>query len=606
MKDTPHNNFPSESTIWLEASDDVSIVIPSMREEQLIDSEVAELVAAIVRQTRQHPDIVHGVSVSGAIAFRQLIQGFAQIENKQTLGIIEKAAMIALPPRVLTRQGDRESAIAIVSDIIQEILYGILSDIQISSSQQIKDIEQLSMEDFIEALQNLGLSEALQNQNFGQSNEKGKIEIVSDKDGYQQILDNLTYRNSQRKDTEEWYQALEKAIKNLMADLENKRATDKISLSDYRFEKKKLEEMLNSTWHLQSKMSEKELAETVIEFMDAKDKQWQKELDFQDMYVYYHIKETNDGGELSLPKRSWYSLKVVIDYFKHQDLVNTDKTGTTFGLTARALDVVLKYFILRPDKEGKSRFIKSHPKSDVNERRKETRKYITGDVYRDISIRHTLREIARRKKKLSEIDRRDLRVFIKENRRPKSDIMLCLDSSGSMGFHQKLILARLAAAALAKAALQRGDRVGIVSFDDLGEIIISPTDKEDVIFSYLAGIKAGGNTNIGDGLKCAKQPLLRENHQNQKSIVLITDGEPTAISEKAIHWLEPIEERDLTFDYAILETRRAASSGIETSVIHITDEKEAGKNLVNTIAKLGHGRVQRITRPADLKEIVWQ
>jgi phage terminase large subunit-like protein len=62
----------------------------------------------------------------------------------------------------------------------------------------------------------------------------------------------------------------------------------------------------------------------------------------------------------------------------------------------------------------------------------------------------------------------------------------------------------------------------------------------------------------------------------------------------------------LTFDYTILETKRAALNGIETSVIHITDEKEAGKNLVNTIAKLGHGRVQRITRPADLKEIVWQ
>jgi Mg-chelatase subunit ChlD len=606
MRDTPHKNFPAESTIRLEASGDMSNVIPSMREEQLIDSEVAELVAAIVHQTRQHPDIVHGVSVSGAIAFRQLIQGFAQIENKQTLNIIEKAAMIALPPRVLTRQGDRESAIAIVSDIVQEILYGIVSDIQIISSQQIKDIEQLSLEDFIEALQNLGFSEALQNQNLGQSNEKGKIEIVSGKDGYQQILDNLTHRNSQRKDTEEWYQALEKAIKSLMADLENKRATDKISLSDYKFEKKKLEEILNSAWHLQSKMSEKELAETIIEFMDAKDKQWQKELDFQDMYVYYHIKETNDRGELSLPKRSWYSLKVVIDYFEHQDLVNTDKTGTTFSLTARALDVVLKYFILRPDKDGKSRFRKSHPKSAVNERRQETRKYITGDVYRDISVRHTLREIARRKKKLSDIDRRDLRVFIKENQRPKSDIMLCLDSSGSMGFHQKLTLARLAAAALAKTALQKGDRVGIVSFDDLGGLVIAPTDKEDVIFSYLAGIKAGGNTNIGDGLKCAKQPLLRDNHQNQKSIVLITDGEPTAISEKAMHWLEPHQERDLTFDYTILETKRAALNGIETSVIHITDEKEAGKNLVNTIAKLGHGRVQRITRPADLKEIVWQ
>ncbi len=588
----------------IETSAEVKKAIELLREEPLDENEVTELVAAIVRRTREHPSIVHGVNVSGAIAFRQLILGFAQIENKQNRGSIEKAAMIALPPRVSTRQGDRESAIQIVSDIVDEVLYGIVSGNQMNNSPQIKDVEQLSLEDFIEALQNLSLSKALQSQKIGQSIEENRMNIVTEKNGYQQMLENPTSKNSQRKNINEWYPALEKAIKNLMADLENKRDADKISPGDYRFEKKKLEEMLNSAWYMQSEMSEKELAETMIEFMDAKDKQWQKELDFQDLYVYYHIKETNDGGGLSLPKSGWYSLKVVIDYFEHQNLVNTNKTGTTFTLTAKALDIILKQFMPRPGKNGKSRIIMNRPKSAVNERWQETRKYVIGDVFRDISVRHTLREIARRKKKLTDIDRRDLRVFIKENRRPKSDIMLCMDSSGSMGFHQKLTLARLAAAAIAKAALQRGDRVGILSFDDLGGVAISPTDNEEAIYSYIASTKAGGNTNIGDGLKCAKQPLLRNSHHNRKSIVLITDGEPTAISEKALHWLGPAQERDLTYDYAILETKRAASSGIETSVIHITDEKEAGKRLVNNIAKLGHGRIHRITRPADLKKVI--
>jgi len=364
--------------------------------------------------------------------------------------------------------------------------------------------------------------------------------------------------------------------------------------------------MLNAASYLHSQMSEEELAETMLEFLDAKDKQWQKELKFEDMYVYYHIKGTSEGKEISFPKQGWYGLKVVIDYLEHQDLVKADRAGTTFTLTAKALDTLLKHIVPKTRGSDESRVMMSRIKTLAHERRQETRKYVLGDVFRDISIRRTLREIVKRKKKLSDIDRRDFRVFMKERRRLKSDIMLCVDSSGSMGFHQKLILARLAASAIAKTALQRGDRVGIVTFDDLGRMVVPLTDKEEALFSYVARISAGGNTNIGDGIKCATQLLLRGDHRHRKSIVLITDGEPTAISEKVWHQLSPEPERDLTEESAILETKRAALSGVETSVLHVTDEKSAGRRLVESIAKMGHGQVQMISRPTDLRAVIRQ
>ena len=588
------------------SDDDIRRDISCMREERLTESEVVELIADIVQRTRQHPDIVRGASVRGAIAFKQVLQGFVQIENRQTRGSVEKAAMITLPPRVLTRQVDKESATAIVSDIVKEVLYGIDVLKERNGSQQIKDGERLSLDDFIAALQNLSLSKTLESLDLGQTTEKGRISIVAEKDDYQRLSDNSTFKNSQLQNTKEWYSSLEKAIEHLMAELEQKLDSGEIPLGDYRYQKKKLEEMLNAASYLQSQMSEKELAETVMEFMDAKDKQWQKELDFQDMYIYYHIKGTHDGEGLSPPKRGWYGLKVVIDYLEHQDLVQTDKVGAALTLTAKALDTIVKHLIPKVSKSGKPKAVMNRMNTVANERRQETRKYITGDVFRDISMRRTLREIARRKKKLSDIDRRDFRVFIKDYRRPKSDIMLCVDSSGSMGFHQKLILARLAAAAIAKAALQRGDRVGVVTFDDLGRMVVPPTDREEAVFSYVAGINAGGNTNIGDGIKCAKKLLLREARHNRKFIVLITDGEPTAISEKALPWVRHIQESDLTEEYAILETKRAALTGIETSVLHITNENAAGKRLVSSIAKIGRGQVQKISRPTDLKAVIWQ
>lgn len=588
------------------SNDEINSAIINMREKQLTESEVVGLVAAIVRRTREHPDIVRGVSVRGAIAFKQVLQGFAQIENRQTLGSVEKAAMITLPPRVLTRQRNQESARAIVSDIVNDVLYGVGVLTEESISQHIEEGHRLSLDDFMAALQKLSLSKTLESLDPGQATEKGRIDIVAEEDELQRLPDSSAFKQSQIKNRKDWHSSLEKAIEHLMAELEQKLDRGEILEGDYRYERKKLEEMLNAISYLQSRMSEKELAETVIEFMDAKDKQWQKELDFQDMYVYYHTKGTSNSGELSPPKKNWYALRVVIDYLEHQDLVKTDEKGTAFTLTARALDTILARFIPKTSKLSEPKAVMNRLNTVLNGRRQETRRYVIGDVFRDISMRRTLREIARRKKKLSDISRHDLKVFIKEYRRPKSDIMLCVDSSGSMGFHQKLIMARLAAASIAKTALQRGDRVGVVTFDDLGRMVIPPTDREEAVFSYVAGINAGGNTNIGDGLKCAAQLLLREARHNRKFIVLITDGEPTAISEKALPWLKHLQEDDVTKEYAILEAKKAALRGIETSVIHVTNEKADGKGLVNSIAKMGHGHVQKIIRPDDLRAFVWQ
>ncbi|HEY96535.1 MAG TPA: VWA domain-containing protein, partial [Dehalococcoidia bacterium] len=334
------------------------------------------------------------------------------------------------------------------------------------------------------------------------------------------------------------------------------------------------------------------------------DKQWQKELDFQDMYVYYHIKQSQGDADLSLPKRNWYALKVIVDFLEKQEFVESNKEGTHFSITYKAMDIILKNILSGTPKNGNEKDSRRRFSKHATERSQDTRRYVTGDVFRDISIRRTMREIARRRRKTSEINRHDLRIFLKEHREPKSDILLCVDSSGSMGFHRKLIMARLTAAAIARDALRNGNRVGVVTFDDLGKARVTPTDNEETVMRYITGITSGGNTNIGDGLKCAGTILRRERGRNRKVIMLITDGEPTAITQKAIRTLEKSDKKDMTGEYAVIEARNASAAGIETSVIHITDEKATGKNLVESIAKAGHGEVKRVVRPDDLRTIM--
>ncbi|MBN2074829.1 MAG: VWA domain-containing protein [Dehalococcoidales bacterium] len=576
-------------------------------DEKLTENEAVDLITAIVQRTRNHPEIVRGSSVRGALALKQVLEGFSLIHNQGlTRSGLEKAAMITLPPRISTKQDTVSSAGEIIRSIVREVLYTKGSSKKKQKKENKKETKKLTLDEFMAALQNLSLSQALETEEFEEADDEydGNYEIVDDSINSSGLSMKKMNKDSHYTDQKNWFPALEKALKDMMGQLEQKLINGEISEGDYRYQKKKLEDMLNAASYLQADVSGAEIAETVMELMEAGDKQWQKELDFQDMYVYYHIKQSQGDNDLSLPKRNWYALKVIVDFLEKQELVEPNQEGTHFSITYKAMDIMLKNFLAATPKNGNERDTRRKFSKHATERSQDTRRYVTGDVFRDISIRRTMREIARRRRKISEINRHDLRIFLKEHREPKSDILLCVDSSGSMGFHRKLILARLTAAAIARDALRNGNRIGVVTFDDLGKAEVPPTDNEDMVMRYITGITSGGNTNIGDGLKCAGTILKRERSRNRKVIMLITDGEPTAITQKAIRKLEKTDKKDMTGEYAVIEARNAAIAGIETSVIHITDEKAAGKNLVESIARAGHGEVKRVIRSDDLKAIM--
>jgi Mg-chelatase subunit ChlD len=569
--------------------------------EQLPESEVDSLIAAIVSRIREHPNVVRGASVRGAIAFKEVLQGFGAIQGGLTRSNIEKAALVTLPPRISSKRGNIESASEIVSDIVKEILYGIRFSGTKTPAALPDKSDSLSPEDITKALQNLTSAQLSQEQKR-QSAKKGQIVIVPGQESHRIPSEYASSENSLPNAEGKGYSFSKEAIQQFIEELEQKLRRGEIAQDEYLREKSKLEEMLNAASQLPSQMSRKELAETVTELMDAKDKWWRKELDFRDMYVYYHIKGTCEGKELIPAKRSWHGLRVVIDYLQKRGILKAATTGKSFTLTGEALGSLLEYLAPKAQRGRELRGLTGYGKAQLSWRNNDIRRYTTGDVFRDISVRHTLREIAKKKKKLANINRRDFKVFMRQQHKLQSDIILCMDSSGSMGFRQKLVCARLVAAGLARAALENGNRVGLVTFDDLGRTVLPLTSKREEIFNYIAAVHAGGNTNIGDGIECATQLLLRQSSRNQKYIVLITDGQPSAISQKAFYRLGPAKEKDLSEESAIFETRRASSSGVRVSVIHVTEDKEVGREFVRNIAKAGNGQVRTIST-ADLRLI---
>jgi len=84
--------------------------------------------------------------------------------------------------------------------------------------------------------------------------------------------------------------------------------------------------------------------------------------------------------------------------------------------------------------------------------------------------------------------------------------------------------------------------VGVVAFDNFSKITI-PLNEEnnDAVTSCISKLYARGNTNIGDGIKSASRLLLQDSNQNQKYILLIIDGQPTAISQGTFEQLKALE-----------------------------------------------------------------
>jgi Mg-chelatase subunit ChlD len=233
------------------------------------------------------------------------------------------------------------------------------------------------------------------------------------------------------------------------------------------------------------------------------------------------------------------------------------------------------------------------------------RRYSQGDTFRDLSLRHTLREIVRSKKKLSDVGYRDLRVFMKERRKPQTDIVFCIDTSGSMGFNRGLTYARLVAGGLARAALHDGNRAGVVAFNDNSQVKVPITDRDrDSVLDGIAALSANGNTNIGDGVKSARELLLHSRSNNRKLIILLTDGQASAISQDAFEQLKLIKEQNLTQESAYNETQKAIDHGIRLSVVYLAPRDEAVESFIKNLARIGKGKVLRLTGLSDLKTML--
>ena len=345
--------------------------------------------------------------------------------------------------------------------------------------------------------------------------------------------------------------------------------------------------------------------EFMAEMMDYQHQSKSESSTLEDLYINYALSEKK-GIKLSDKKLDYEKLKVMIHDMEKKGLVNISAENKRFTLSHLCLSRLLDGLIRRQESQVlERRAFKQEHEID----KAESRRYRRGDAFKTLSLRHTLRRVIRKGKTFEDINYTDLRSFEKKPLN-QLDIAVCVDISASMKEKAKLRYAKMAVAELAKTAIEKQDRMGIVAFSNLGEVVVPLTDKITPLFEATMTLRADQFTNIGNGLTCARKMLLKDKNSNPKYIILITDGEPNAalsddFDNAGYHQRVADFSKSTTMEtkvlmgthHALLEAGKTSRENIKISVIYISPEDEKDENSEKTareIARIGSGRFHKV------------
>lgn len=324
----------------------------------------------------------------------------------------------------------------------------------------------------------------------------------------------------------------------------------------------------------------------------------------EDLYVERHLKDNITQEVLEdIEERRKYREKLLADYKRHlekealqetlallerKSILERDKTG--WNLSRRGITFLLEKLSPRLwenvniSGEGKH---KTGKKLTTGEGRiVGVRKYRFGDRYKDVSLKDTIREVIRNRRET--VTKEDIMVT-KKDIRTKMEIILVVDLSGTMSQLEKLWYAKESAIALSMASVKYKDRLGVVSFSNLADVVVEITGSPYRVTEKILDLNLHENafTNIGYGLLKARSVFMRQRRgEANQHIIVISDGDATAP--------HPSPEK-----YAIREAIKTARKGITISCVCINEES-ANPELMRKIARIGKGRIYMIGEAEDL------
>jgi magnesium chelatase subunit D len=135
----------------------------------------------------------------------------------------------------------------------------------------------------------------------------------------------------------------------------------------------------------------------------------------------------------------------------------------------------------------------------------------------------------------------DIREKVRE-RKLSNLIIFVLDTSGSMGVENHMVMTKGAILSLLTDAYQKRDRVALVTFHgSQAELVLAPTNSVQRAERILQQLPTGGRTPLADGLRLAGELLETERMRDRdvlSLLIVVSDGRANV----ALHGSDPIED----------------------------------------------------------------
>ncbi|MEI6126319.1 MAG: VWA domain-containing protein [Pseudomonadota bacterium] len=597
-------------------------------QEKLSPAGLDRLSVQVAAAVRRHPLVERPAGVRGTLAMAEIARSLGLIRGAVTRETLAKAAVVALSHRIRLAQGDDICMESLLKSIISRAVYGIplFPEDEEREPEKRRPMTAEEMTAALQglsdaALQQLGPGEALPVQDPGFAHEAMQHPLV------QQALTEAMER-SPGDDSLVNY-------KDLLSELEGRgllSMADASSMTLSSEGRQKLEDPLQESFK-KGELTPEELAEAlknscampappglggdttrltpqaetelIAEMMDFQHQGRSESTSLEDLYVHYTVGEKK-GLAIDAQKVDYDRLKIMVHDLEKSGAITMTGVKKRFTLSHLSLEKLLKGLIQRQQGRMLERraFKKEHEtdKTDV-------RRYQRGDVFKNISIRHTLRRVLRKGKTFDDINYTDLRAFEKKPAN-QLDIAVCVDISASMKEGGKLRYAKMAVAELVKAAIDKGDRMGIIAFSNLGEVVVPLTGKLQPLMEATMTLRSEQYTNIGNGLRVARRMLQKDRNSNTKLVILITDGAPNAaLSEDTrgpgYHTRVAEFSRETSLEakramgaqHALAEAGCTRRKHMKISVVYICPEGKAdeeSERVSREIARRGGGRFHKV------------
>lgn len=270
-----------------------------------------------------------------------------------------------------------------------------------------------------------------------------------------------------------------------------------------------------------------------------------------------------------------------IEKLKDKKLLDKENAITDAGIELASLvSYIEELDNLEPKGMEGEKFQK---KPDIYGDKGEIRAFKTGDRFRDLSVRKTVRTALRRGHEDFSDD--DLRVH---DRQAKGEIYVIygLDSSASMK-GQKIDKCKKAGIALAHKATTEKDKVGLIVFGKEVEKAVPPTSDFTTLLKQIVSVRAHQETNISNTIR--KSIELFPDKDVTRHLILITDALPTAGKRPKDETIEAANE--------------AIKHNITISLIGMNLDKE-GEELAQQIVEIGQGKLYISRETDDLDRVI--